>query len=126
MSVANYEDSLKFHRDIGGFSVVAQNGGIAVLKGHKQSRQDLVLVRSNEKAGSRIHHLTFALPTPAHVQKGKQRLAKAGVAVVRELDTDRKTSIFISDPDGLLLEFAHYKVDGPVAAVRSADDAYLV
>ena len=126
MSVANYEDSLKFHRDIGGFSVVAQSDGIAVLKGYQQPRQDLVLVRSKQNDGNKIHHLTFSLPTPEHVQKGKARLAKAGVKVVRELDTDRKTSIFIRDPDDLLLEFTHYKVDGPIAAIGSADDAYLI
>lgn len=126
MSVANYEDSLKFQRDIGGFAVVAQSDDVAVLKGYRQPRQDLVLVRSKQNDGAKIHHLTFALPTSEHVQKGKARLSKAGVAVVRELDTDRKSSIFIHDPDGLLLEFAHYKVNGPIAAVRSADDAYLV
>jgi catechol 2,3-dioxygenase len=128
MSVVNFEDSLKFHRDIGGFSVVAQDDGIAVLKGYQQPLQDVVLVRSKSPSeGNRIHHLTFAMPTPEHVQKGKARLAKAGVQIVRELDTDRKTSLFIRDPDDLLLEFAHYKVNAPVATVGSApEDAFLV
>lgn len=126
MSVVNYEASLKFYRDIGGFSLVAENDGIAVLKGYQQPLQDLVIVRSqNPSEGNRIHHLTFSLPTPEHVQKGKSRLEKARVQVVRELDTDRKTSLFIRDPDDLLLEFTHYKVNKPVASV-GRDDAFLI
>lgn len=52
-----------------------------------------------------VHHVSFEMPSEAEVDAGRERLRAAGVPVEREVDAPYKKSLFIRDPNGILLEF---------------------
>lgn len=68
----------------------------------------VAIVRAPDGAGPEVrglHHVSFELAAEDEVQAGRERLQARGVRVERELDLPHKRSLFIRDPNGVLLEF---------------------
>ncbi len=66
------------------------------------------------------HHVALRVPTADALLKWKRRLTDLGVAVTGPLDRHYFTSIYLSDPDGTIIELA---TDGPGWSVDEAADA---
>lgn len=77
----------------------------------------VAIVRAPAGAGPDVrglHHFSFVVPTEAEVVAGAERLRAAGVAVERELDLAHKRSLYVRDPNGVLLEFYARRDAAPV------------
>ena len=114
-----------FYTGIGGLEIVgsALGGDILWLRGGNPRYPDsLVLVKSDV---SSYHHASFELPDDAALETALANLEAAGVPVVKTVDETWKRSFFLSDPDGMQVE---YLVRRPVSAeIKSVEHAvYLV
>jgi catechol 2,3-dioxygenase len=89
----------------------------------------LALVRTPEGAAPAargLHHVSFEMASDDEVAGGVQRLAKAGVKVEREVDAPHKKSLFIRDPNGVMLEFYSARGVKNEASRNGLTDAYLL
>jgi catechol 2,3-dioxygenase len=114
----------RFYVDIAGLAVAHEKpGGPIYLRG-KASVCDLIVA-----AGSRSeqHHAAFEVDPSENLDAAETKLAKLGVPVVRSVDTPFKRSIFIRDPDGIVLEFFFRRASLESSpAVYSEGDLFLV
>ena len=89
----------------------------------------MAIVRAPEGAppdARGLHHVSFEMASEDEVAAGRERLAAAGVPVEREVDAPHKLSLFIRDPNGVLLEFYAPRpapLNGPQVQMR---DAFLL
>jgi catechol-2,3-dioxygenase len=104
LSVTDLERSLCFYRDALGLSEVARrdfDGEEWVFLSAGNSHHDLALVEASPK----LHHLAFnisgSLPELAETNAS---LVAAGIDVHATLDFRVSQALFVSDPDGNLIE----------------------
>ena len=74
------------------------------------SRYHFVIATVAQAEGSHprekgLHHFAFEMASPAAVDRAERELAASGVAIERSISSARKRSIFIRDPDRMLVEF---------------------
>src|SRR5262245_50742131 len=105
LEVPRLADSLAFYQEVAGLAVVARDGAGrgAVLRGSAGSF-DLVLFEARAGASGGLHHFAFEHPG-LDLGAAKRRLGDAGVVVDFEVDGPAKQSLFVRDPDGMLVEF---------------------
>jgi catechol 2,3-dioxygenase len=115
----------EFYTGIGGLEIVgsALGGDVIWLRGSRSDYPDsLVLVKSDT---SRYHHASFELKDDAAFESALAQLAAAGIAVTHQVEEAWKRSFFLSDPDGMQVEY-QLRRHGE-REITSADDvAYLV
>lgn len=79
----------------------------------------VAIVRAPAGAGPEVrglHHVSFVVPTEAEIVLGRERLRAAGIAIEREAELAHKRSLFIRDPNGVLLEFYAPRAGAPVTS----------
>lgn len=106
VAVPNYKESVEFYRSRWGLDIAAQDSGITFFSTPAHPEQYIVRVRQSED--KRLDLIAFAVDTPDEVDALAQRLASAGITMVREpgpIDTPGGGYGFrFFDPDGRLLE----------------------
>ena len=111
-----------FYTGIGGLEIVgsALGGDILWLRGGNPHYVDsLVLVKSDV---SSYHHASFELRDDEALETALTNLAAAGVPVAKTVNEDWKRSFFLSDPDGMHVEYlvrrpAHPEISAAERAV---------
>ncbi len=108
LSVANFDDCLRFYAEVGGLQVVHSRAeaGVALLRG-KQPRHgyDLALVQATHDRPPGLLHMAFEIEDEADLEAAEGMLSGASLEVTRRVDVPSKRSIFLEDPDGLGVEF---------------------
>jgi len=123
LGVPRLAESLAFYNDVAGLDVVARDGGRgAVLRG-SAGAFDLVLFEAAGGPLPGLHHVAFE-HLDLDLDASKRRLAGAGIPVELEIDSQTKRSLFVKDPDGMLVEFTHRRSSILEAAVP--DDIRLL
>ena len=107
LAVSDLENSLRFYTEFLGFltETADQDSTFAVVHGVR-SRGDLALfrVRSDQPAG--LHHIGLEIRDEQEFDHADTLLENAGVRVETRLNHATKRSIFVRDPDGILVEFS--------------------
>jgi catechol 2,3-dioxygenase len=129
MVTPNYEATRQFYLKTGGFEELPLGRtDLTAFRGHRQNLHDVVLVAAEPGEERHLHHVTFRMAKVQDLEAGETRVQKSGLKIERRLDTDRKKSLFVRDPDGLLLEFAFYKSTAipDLAKLSKQEAAYLL
>jgi len=105
LTVRDLEGSLGFYREIAGLQEVvrASDGTFAVLRG-TCSGYDLALVQAWAAQPVGLHHIGFEMSDEGELDKAEVQLERVGIEPESRLDHATKRSIFLKDPDSLLLE----------------------
>lgn len=82
----------------------------AVAYASQASHYHFVIATVQQEAGARprdkgLHHFAFEMASPAEVDRAEKALRASGVGIERSILSPRKRSIFIRDPDQMLVEF---------------------
>ena len=65
----------------------------------------MAICAAGEGQAAGLHHVSFEMPDEASLDEADAALDVAGINVVFRADSTAKRSLFLRDPDGLLLEF---------------------
>jgi catechol 2,3-dioxygenase len=105
MGTRDLELAKGFWHQVAGLQVAQEDGeaGWAVLGGALGGR-DLVLFRADSDEEVGLHHLTFDVMSSCEVHAAQSALEELRVEV-QSVSADEKSSLFLRDPDGVLLEF---------------------
>jgi len=84
--------------------------GEAISYASRASRYHFVIATVAQDEASRprdkgLHHFALEMASPAEVDRAERALTASGVGVERSISSSRKRSIFIRDPDRMLVEF---------------------
>jgi catechol 2,3-dioxygenase len=103
---ADYEGTVRHYVELVGLAPIA--GGVdsafALLSGTCHQR-DLSVFRTRPGRAPGLHHVGFDVGDERDLDAARARLKAAGLEPVLELDHATRRSVFIRDPDGILLEF---------------------
>ena len=113
IKVADLDRALRFYRDILGLPEVARHGGNMVFLSSGHTHHELALVQiapdgqallpDRRQAG--LHHLAFRVGEDLDTLRAwRDRVTALGVPVLGLSDHRVSQSIYLRDPDGLLVE----------------------
>jgi catechol 2,3-dioxygenase len=123
MIVADIDASRRFYADICGFDIVgASRDGKAIQFASDASDRVVTIVETGE--APRMHHASFLLDPADDPAATVETLKRLEIDVVAHRREGHKESIFLRDPDGLLLEFYQPR-DGRLDWEKSTVDADL-
>jgi len=90
----------------------------------------LALVRDTGESAEKkqgLHHMAFQVRDVEALDRAEKRLNEQGIEIVRRIDSDNKSSIFIQDPDNFLVEFCCHKAGwSPMAAMGDGFDTFNI
>lgn len=100
------ERTKNFYTEVGGFDVkyAAPDRSVYYLAG-TAAITDVILLKSAPDRPKGMHHGSFECSVDEDMAIAEAELAKRMIEVVASIDNEYKRSIFIRDPDGILLEF---------------------
>lgn len=113
IKVSDLERALAFYRDALGLLDVARHGGDMVFLSSGETHHELALVQveQGEQAGPLnrrqvgLHHLAFRVGEHLDVLRAwRDRLQVLGIPILGLSDHRVSQSIYLRDPDGLLIE----------------------
>ncbi len=111
IKVRNLARALAFYRDALGLTEVARHGGNMVFLSCGHNHHDLALLEVGERAAAPdraaagLHHLAFKVGDDLDALRAwRDRLAEQGVPVLGQSDHRVSQSLYLRDPDGLLVE----------------------
>jgi catechol 2,3-dioxygenase len=104
--VRDFEACFRFYTEVAGLREVyyAPAGAFAILAGTCLG-QDLALYRADEDRPMGLHHIGFEVAEERELDETEGRLREVGIKAELRIDHETKRSIFLRDPDGILLEF---------------------
>lgn len=115
----DFEAALAWYVEIGGFAVKHRTPrDAAVYLGGSASGCDVILLRNSSQPVG-MHHASFVMAPGEDIDAAAAILKRIRIDIVAKIDAPHKHSLFIRDPDGLLLEFYVLR-DGGLAAVDEA------
>lgn len=124
LAVRDLESMADFYQTVGGLRPVDVDAANVRLLTGSLNRSELGLVDAAVGLKPGLHHLSFELPANTQIQDLEQPLTRKGVTVERTVDTDTKTSIFVRDPDNILIEFVSRRTAPRLLDVPSSELAY--
>ena len=119
ISTMNFEAMLEFSVEVAGLTVshLDEKKTFAVLHG-TTTTQDLVLLRNSGNSPVGLHHIGFKLENEEQLVSGINRLKTEGYDIGMEIDRPSLKSVFITDPDGITVEFY---IENPSTALNLND-----
>lgn len=120
MTTNDMPAALRYYSSIGGFDIVhrSKDDAVIYLRG-SAARYDVILCWAGEQAHPGLHHAAFEVWPQDDLAAAASQLTRMKVPPAGLYDLPHKESLFIRDPDGLLLEF--YKPRG--ADFSAVDEA---
>ena len=107
LGVPRLAESLAFYDEVVGLHPIAGDGErMAALRG-SVSPLDLVLFETADGQRPGLHHVAFEVASGDELGAARRRLQAAGVTLETEVESPAKRSLFVRDPDGMLIEFTH-------------------
>lgn len=94
-----------FYRTVGGLKEVYRGDQVVYLQGSVTTSPYHLAIWRGSDAGAGYHHVSFELANEEALEKAVNDLGKRGIGIAHRIDDDRKRSIFLADPDGLLSEY---------------------
>ena len=123
LGVPRLAESLGFYEEVVGLQPIARDGDrVAALRG-SASEFDLLLFETTGEQRPGLHHVAFEVAGDGELGEAKRRLLAAGLSL-DEVNSSAKRSLFVRDPDGILIEFTHRQ--GPPAGRALPEDVTLV
>jgi len=114
LQVTDLDRSLKFYRDALGLPLVSQGsprGRRMAFFSLGQKHHDLALLELGSGAGGNdnsragVMHLAFKVGDDIEMlREAKARMVAAGVPVLRTTEHETTFSLYLSDPDGIMVE----------------------
>lgn len=113
LSVQNFERMRLFFQNIAGLLEVYSNEDVGVAAyGAPASPYPVTLILQRasprNKANRGMRYFALEIDGTYSIGEASDRLAKAGYAPVRQVDNGHKSSVFVADPDGLLVELVRW------------------
>jgi len=105
LAVRDLEVSHDFYHEVAGLQEVVRTseGPFAVLRGTCPG-YDLTLVQAGADRPVGLHHIGFEMSDEGELNEAEVQLKRVGIEPESRLDHATKRSIFLKDPDGILLE----------------------
>ena len=129
LTTSNMEVMREFYVGFAGLRPVyeAPDGSVVCLAG-PASNADFDVALCQQSASKGYHHVTFKLETPEDVEVAIRQVVAAGGSVEREIDNEVKRAFFLSDPDGMGIEFAARRSKSPacIEAVTKPDRPFMI
>jgi catechol-2,3-dioxygenase len=125
LNVGSLERSVPFYRDVIGLHVVARRGPMAFFS-FGASHHDIALRetsadRPHDRDGIGMFHFALRVGTTlGELRDWKAKLEAQGVPILRSRDHRVSQSLYIEDPDGIVIELY---VDADPAIWRDEPDA---
>ncbi len=120
LGVPRLDEALAFYGEVAGLAVTARGDRTAALRGDA-STFDLVLVETTGGQRPALHHVAFEVESDAELAEARHRLVAAGMSIDGEVERPHKRSVFVRDPDGILVEYTHRQsVPGDTALPNDA------
>lgn len=133
LTTNNVERMADFYENIAGLNRVfsSYDGWLVCLAGPATSGGfDVAICRRSADTTPKYHHVSFYLKDDDVIEDAERRLTDAGYPIEQRVSTDSKRSLFIRDPDGMMIEFQvrHNKPHptGPKDASQGLDRVYLI
>lgn len=127
LRVSDLERSLKFFTTVCGLkpTYIDPKGRFCALSGD-MGEYNLALIAAPEGKGHGIGSLCFEMKDGCSYDQTCMNLEREGIEIVRKIDDNRKKSIFINDPDGILLElvFSHHMKLGEIPEMATQDTIF--
>ena len=105
MVASDFDLMLRFYTEVAGLEVLFRGLDRSfVLLGGTLGGPQLALVRSGPGQSLGLHHLGFLVDDERDLRKSQEGFTRAGIEPQLQLDHATKRSVFLRDPDDLLLE----------------------
>ncbi len=101
----NFERMLEHYVEFAGLQDIYPGNDDIRFLGGSLGKLDLVLVRRNDEQPSGIHHISFLVESEADLAASIEALMASGFTAEKEIDAPHKRSVFVRDPDDMLIEF---------------------
>ena len=112
-----------FYIAVAGLTLVGSGGGSYALSGSDDRHgPHLVIVPASDELAPGYHHFSLEIDGRARLDDAAETLAARGIPIVRRVSTARKQSLFLRDPDGMMVEM--FSVAG--GAAPATRDPFLV
>jgi catechol 2,3-dioxygenase len=122
LTTTNLPRAADFYATVGGLRPIHASDRFVLMKGsHECGAYHLAVVASDRDG---LHHFGFELGTPSGLTTAAAALRRRGLTIARSQDGLLKTSVFITDPDGFLVEFCRAK-NGTFEEAESCDSETL-
>lgn len=129
LATTSLDPMVDFYRAVGGLEEVHRDVGVVYLRGSlAASPFDLAICEVEDEKLAGYHHASFELEGEEALESSLRELASRGVAAAHVVESDRKRSFFLKDPDGLLTEYYVRRSNalGGAKGARATDALTLV
>ncbi len=107
IETGDFERLVQFYRRVAGLTVVGRlaDDRAVFLRGTHAAYDYSLGIRQAAAGSGGMHHFSFELADESAITEAEARLADRGLAAERRIDSPRKLSLFLRDPDGMRAEF---------------------
>ncbi len=129
LTTSNMKAMRAFYTEFAGLRVTceAADGSVVCLAGPASNGDfDIALCEQADSRG--YHHVVFGMAAPDDLDAAARRIVAAGGQVQREVDNDIKRALFLTDPDGMGIEFAARRLKGStgIEGVAGRDRPFMI
>ncbi len=113
VTVEDYDEALRFYRDVLGFELQAHLGTAAFVSAggyHHHLGFNTWKSRGGKPQPDGVaglHHVAFLFPSQTELARTVKRLLEAGVEPYQALDHGTHLAVYVTDPDGNVIEISH-------------------
>ena len=107
LAVRDLDKMRRFFTEVGGLEPVpgGEAEGISLLRGAASPGLDLVLTAARDDIAPGMHHASYEVESEDELRQSESAARKKGIEIEMILDRPSKRSIFVRDPDRMLIEF---------------------
>jgi catechol 2,3-dioxygenase-like lactoylglutathione lyase family enzyme len=124
----DYEAMKRFFLDVAGMTPVNDIGSKDYILFQGTSEKDgwhLALFAPRYHLTPGMHHVIFEMPDENKLREAEEKARRAGIETEMIVDRADKRSVFVRDPDSLLMEFRHDR-PGAAPSTRNVPPELLV
>jgi catechol 2,3-dioxygenase len=105
--VQDLERMRRFFTEVGGLEPVegGEAEGIVLLRGFAAAGPSLALIAARDGAAPGLHHASYEVADEEELLASERAAREKGVEIELILDRPAKRSVFVRDPDRMLIEF---------------------
>jgi catechol 2,3-dioxygenase len=105
-TVRDMDEMVSYYEDVIGLHEIerAPNDSSVVMGGTIGERS-LTLVQAAEGEPTGLHHFSFEVANEVELDQAEVEMKKKGIQAEKRIDNAKRRSVFVRDPDSLLVEF---------------------
>ena len=104
-AVRDMEKMVNFFIETGGLQEVERSADGSVVLAGAIGERSLTLIQAAEGGPTGMHHYSFEMATEDELDQAEVEMKKKGIQAEKRIDNAKRRSVFVRDPDSLLVEF---------------------